>query len=1146
MDRENIEHFIDRWSRSAGAERANYQLFLAELCDVLAVDRPDPTVEDDAHNAYVFERSVRFDNRDGTWSTGRIDLYKRGSLVCETKQGVEREEQELVLSSKQAQARRARKKGHGTRGTAAWDDAMFRAVGQAEQYARALPAEEGRPPFLVVIDVGHTIELYAEFSQTGGAYTPFPDPRSHRIRLADLTDQQVRDRLRQVWTEPLALDPARRSAKVTRDIAGKLAELARSLEAAKKHHPEDVAQFLMRCLFTMFAEDVELLPKGRFRELLIGLADIEQFVPVVEDLWRRMNSGGYWVPWQVKLLRFNGGLFADPSALPLSRDQLDLLIEAAKADWRDVEPAIFGTLLERALDPVERHKLGAHYTPRAYVERLVIPTVVEPLREEWDAVRAAAVTLAKEGDKKAAVDELDKFHERLCEVRVLDPACGTGNFLYVTLEHLKRLEGEIYDTYESIAQRQMLLESGHTVDPHQLLGIEINPRAAAIAELVLWIGYLQWHFRTRGNVSPPEPVIKNFKNIECRDALLEWSSRQPLLDEQGKPVTHWDGRTTKKHLVTGEEVPDETAREISYTYLNPKKAEWPQADFIVGNPPFIGDKKLNSTLGDGYVDAIRGVYELLPDSADYVMYWWNRAADYATQNRIRRFGFITTNSIKQPFNRRIVDWFTSGEPPLSLDFAIPDHPWVDAELGAKVRISMSVASRGTHEGGLVTIVSEREQGDAGAEIEFVAKRGQIQPNFSIGAATTRAEVLAANSAIANVGVALHARGLALDEKAARQLLQDCVTVPNAQRYIRQTLNARDVAQQRRNAYVIDLFGVEQDQLVTLGPIYQWLLDRVLPERQTNARRSYRERWWIAGEPRQEMRAALHSLRRYIATPLTASHRYFLFIDSSILPDQALVTIATDDAYILGALSSRVHVVWTLSTGGTLEDRPRYNKTVCFDPFPFPVCNEALKSRIRNLAEQLDAHRKRQQELHPGLTMTGMYNVLEKLRASETLSAKEQQIHEQGLVSVLKQIHDELDAAVAEAYGWQVDLSDEEILERLVKLNHERAEEERRGLVRWLRPEFQNRDGVTQTTIEADAEEAPVAKPAKVAKLPWPKTLAEQAAAVQAALSAGAAPVDAADLAKHFTRANKERIAELLETLASLGKARELADGRYLA
>jgi hypothetical protein len=425
------------------------------------------------------------------------------------------------------------------------------------------------------VDVGHSIELYAEFSQTGGTYVPFPDAKSHRIKLDQLTDAALRERLRLVWTDPLSLDPARRSARVTREIAAKLAELAKSLEAAG-HHADDVAQFLMRCLFTMFAEDVELLPRDSFRDLLRSIHDLKHFAPLAEELWRTMNRGGFSVQLRTSLLHFNGRLFADPSALALTRDQLDLLIEAAGADWQDVEPAIFGTLLERALDPVERHKLGAHYTPRAYVERLVIPAVIQPLRDEWDAVRAAAVTHAREGDRKAAVAELEAFHDRLCDIRVLDPACGSGNFLYVTLEHLKRLEGEVFATWESIAQRQARLEGGHTVDPHQLLGIEINPRAAAIAELVLWIGYLQWHFRTHGRVNPPEPVIKNFKNIQCRDAVLDWSSKQPELDEHGKPVTRWDGRTTKPHPVTGEEVPDETARVLSFRYLNPKKPNGPK------------------------------------------------------------------------------------------------------------------------------------------------------------------------------------------------------------------------------------------------------------------------------------------------------------------------------------------------------------------------------------------------------------------------------------------------------------------------------------------------------------------------------------------------------------------------------------------
>jgi hypothetical protein len=428
MGSDKIQAFITRWANSGGAERANYQLFLAELCDVVEVPRPDPTVEDDSQNAYVFERNVRFDNLDGTHSTKRIDLYKRGCFVLESKQGVEQQDDTPALSAKQKERRARRKKGHGTRGTAGWDDAMLRARGQAEQYARALPAEEGRPPLIVVVDVGHSIELFAEFSQTGGTYVPFPDPQSYRIKLTQLADEPIRDRLRLLWTDPLALDPSRRTARVTREIASRLAELAKSLEAAE-HNADDVAQFLMRCLFTMFAEDVGLLPRRAFQDLLESIEDPEHFVPLAEDLWRTMNQGGFSLRFRKQLLHFNGKLFADSSALPVTRDQLDLLIEAADADWQDVEPAIFGTLLERALDPVERHKLGAHYTPRAYVERLVVPTVVEPLRQEWDAVRTAAVTHAREGDRKAAVAELESFHDRLCEIRVLDPACGSGNFL---------------------------------------------------------------------------------------------------------------------------------------------------------------------------------------------------------------------------------------------------------------------------------------------------------------------------------------------------------------------------------------------------------------------------------------------------------------------------------------------------------------------------------------------------------------------------------------------------------------------------------------------------------------------------------------------------------------------------------------------
>jgi len=411
----------------------------------------------------------------------------------------------------------------------------------------------------------------------------------------------------------------------------------RDLEAAG-HDPARVAGFLMRAIFTMFAEDVRLLPAGRFTALLESLLDSpEDFRPMMESLWRDMNAGEYSQALRARLLRFNGGLFESVEALPLGRAEIQLLIEAGRADWKDVEPAIFGTLLERALNPRERHKLGAHYTPRAYVERLVLPAVVEPLREEWKDVQAAAVKLSEEGREAEAARAIEEFRRRLAGVRVLDPACGSGNFLYVTLEHLKRLEGEVLDALRGFTGQDVLEETGQTVDPGQLLGLEVNPRAAAIADRVLWIGYLQWHFRTRGETSPPEPVIKKFRNIEQRDAVLAYDAVEEVRDERGEVVTRWDGRTTKKHPATGEDVPDETARVPVLRYMNPRKADWPEADFIVGNPPFIGTKRMRSVLGDGYVEALRKTYSKeIEDNADYVMFWWHKAAELLEAGKIKR------------------------------------------------------------------------------------------------------------------------------------------------------------------------------------------------------------------------------------------------------------------------------------------------------------------------------------------------------------------------------------------------------------------------------------------------------------------------------------------------------------------------------
>lgn len=1134
-----VQTFIQRWESSGAAERANYQIFLAELCDVLSVFRPEPTKPDEADNAYVFEKGVVFHHADGNTSLGRIDLYKRGCFVLEAKQGSDREKKESPSAVKKPKKGR---KGTAVRGTKGWDDAMVSARGQAEQYARALPASEGRPPFLIVVDVGYSIELYSEFSRTGGNYIPYPDPRTHRIPLRNLEREEVRETLRLVWTEPMSLDPSRRSAKITREIAIRLGTLAKSLEASG-HSPDRASAFLMRAIFTMFAEDVKLIPKRSFTELLEGMrGNVAVFPDLVGSLWSNMAGGGFSPILRQKLLRFNGGLFESAEALPITDEQLELLIEASKADWREVEPAIFGTLLERALDPRERHKLGAHYTPRAYVERLVIPTVIEPLRDEWRSVQAAAVTLARGGDVDAAAAEVRSFHEKLCQTRVLDPACGSGNFLYVTLEHMKRLEGEVLNALEGFDYKQALLL---TVDPHQLLGIENNSWAAAIADLVLWIGYLQWHFRTRGEAVPQEPVLRKFNNIVSGDAVLAFDDVEQVVDEAGRTVTRWDGRTYKKHPITGKDVPDETAQAPLLRYVNAREREWQEADFVVGNPPFIGTRRMRLTLGDGYVNALTEIMPDVPENADYVMYWWDKAARLVRAGRLRGFGLITTNSITQTFNRAVLHRHLTAEDRMSIVFAIPDHPWVDSTDGAAVRVAMTAGAPGEVEGSRYMVVKETSTGDVEMYVELSPpSRGMIMEDLRVGVSTGSAVPLAANSGVAYWGVKFYGDGFIVTPEEAAKI----TARQGGKSLARPFVSGRDLTGKRRGLMVLDCNGLEIADLQRDYPeTYQHLLDRVKPVREQNPRAFKRERWWIFGENQPGMRRAVNGLSRYIVTTETAKHRFFEFLDGSELTEGTVAAIALEDAFFLGILSSRIHIVWSLAAGGRLGigNDPRYNKTRCFEPFPFPDCTEVQKELIRKHAEALDAHRKRQQEMYPDLTMTDMYNVLERLRAGEQLSKRELETHDRGLLTILKQIHDDLDDAVFDAYGWPTALTDDEIVERVVALNIQRAAEERGGKVRWLRPEFQNPAGTSQRAF-ASAEGA-AAQPAalKREKLPWPAGMAEQAKAVRAALAAHASAVTPEQLAKNFARAKVDRVSELLETLASLGQVREVEGERFI-
>lgn len=1120
----DVDAFISRWSAArGGAERANYQMFLSELCEALGLPRPDPASDDTAGNDYVFERGVKRRESEGMASTLRIDLYKRDCFILEAKQSRanQRDEGQQALFGADEAASTAASQGR-------WDVLMRNARKQAEDYVFRLPADHPAPPFIIVCDVGYVFEVYADFSGSGRAYTHFPDRKGFRIRLEDLRRDDVQARLKAIWTDPQSLDPAREAARVTRQIAERLAAVSRRLE--RDHPTEEVAHFLMRCIFTMFAEDVDLLPRGEFTRLLEdSLEGPDSFAPLLQELWRKMDARDhadrFFSLFRTHLRWFNGNLFRDARAFPMTREEIGELLAASRHDWRYVEPAIFGTLVEQALDPTERRKLGAHYTPRSYVERLVEVTVMEPLRADWNAAQLKAEDARVTGEPKEAVGHIRAFHHQLCTTRVLDPACGTGNFLYVSLELMKRLEGEVLEALAELGETETI--GFETVDPHQFLGIELNVRAAAIAELVLWIGYLQQHYRNRSE-HPAEPILKAFGNIQQKDAVLTWD---------GYPELQFEMR-------------DGVATQV---FPNARRPDWPEAEFIVGNPPFIGGKDLRSRMEPGYAEALWKAHPHMNESADFVMYWWDRAAELLTRKKtpLRRFGLVTTNSISQVFQRRVMERHLNAKAPVSIIFAVPDHPWTKATKdSAAVRIAMSVGQTGAHEGQLREVVAEAGLDTDSPNIAFVTRDGKINSDLTVGVDVARAGTLLANKGLGSRGVQLMGSGFIVTPEEAEHL--GLGRRPGLEHHIRDYRNGRDLTAHPRGVLVVDLFGLSAETVRSEFPeVYQYVLEAVKPERDTNNRATYRDSWWIFGEPRRELRPALEGLPRYIATVETAKHRIFQFLDASILPDNMIVAIASDDGWHLATLSSRIHTSWAPVLGGWLGygNDPRYSKSRCYDPFPFPDPDEATRARLRDLGEELDATRKTVQAEHPDLTLTGLYNVLEKVRAGAPLDVRDEDVKARGRVLIIKDLHDQIDWATADAYGWPHDLTDEQILERLVALNAERAAEEAAGHVRWLRPDYQiprfAKGAAAPKSGELDLGAEVVAIDRSLPA--FPKDRGEQVLAVRAVLQSAGRPMDAAAVARAFKgggRRIEPRVSQALAALVRYADATPLPGGAF--
>lgn len=1089
-----LRELAGRWADAQARERANYQLYASELCAALGVEGPRP-----AGSGYEFELPVKVINRDGKESTNFVDLYKRDHFVLEAK------DREVGRS----------------------DEVMLRkAYGQARSYITHLHGDA--PPYILVLDVGRTMLVWDRWQ---GGYGGFGAGK--RIDLPRLHERPDDVKLlRDIWEFPKVRDPRERAQRVTKAIAEKLALLAASLEA-RGFGQERVSRFLMRCVFTMFAEDVRLLPEKSFLQLIeAAMSQPDEFPPGVEELWRAMNVGkrfGFR-----KLLRFNGHFFAEAEALPLTRADLGVLLEAATKDWSDVEPAIFGTLLTRALDEKERHRLGAEYTPPEFIARVIRPAVEEPIRERWTAVQAEVLQLLESGgtkgrkataNRKLAEQRLRDFHAWLRSLSFLDPACGSGNFLYVTMHAVKRIELEVINELSDVTgHRELRFQE---VDPSQFHGIEVKPWAREIAELTLWIGFHQFWRRAHGEVQPEEPLLRDTGTLENRDAVLVWGKRVEV------PERSTADRTPRiRHPVTGEMVPDPAARIPYFEYRSPRPAKWPRADFIVGNPPFLGKLKQREALGDGYVDALREAYPDLPDAADLVMYWWHKAAIEVAEGRTLRAGLITTKAITHATNRAIVA--AAAERGARVAWAIADHYWNDGMDDARVRVAMTVIAREPAEATLVEV---------DGEATVVATRRGPRLNFDLSihadVASTAAQPLLASRGISSLGFLLAGSGFQLEEAEARRLL---TADPRHATMIHPLRSGKDVTDRPRSIWVIDFGILSEPEAKAFPMLYDIVRDRVKPERHGN---NYAANWWQFARPREGWRALRKSLRRYLVTPETSKHRIFTFVDASVAASHSLVCVGLEDAYALGVLSSVFHATWALAAGSRLgvDATPRYNKSSCFEPFPFPDPPGVLREKIASVAEKIDAHREAALRRSEKVGMTIMYNVVDKLRSGAELSQGEREAHQVAACGTLRDLHDELDRLVADAYGWAWPEPPASILDRLVELHDRRFAEERAGKVRWLRPEYQ-RPRFTKEAQAVTEDAAALEVVQRPPAAPWPADAIGQITALRNLVLAG--PITADEATTWFVNARREIVERHLETLAILGELLVLDGKQYAA
>ena len=907
------------------------------------------------------------------------------------------------------------------------------AFDQLLQYAIALE----NPPLLIVSDMD-IIRIHTNWTNTV--------QKVYTISLDELTDAANRDLLRNAFLNPEKLKPIKTRQLVTEQAAKNFTDIAQRLRE-RGHDPEEVAHFVNRLVFCMFAEDVGLLPDKMFEKMImISRPKPETFADNAKQLFKAMSEKGGKVGFN-QIEWFNGGLFNSSDVLPLEWRDLDDLKRASALDWSDIDPSILGTLFERGLDPAKRSQLGAHYTDRGKIMQIVNPVIVEPLLAEWAEVKAQIeeqldkapnaskeklLSVQEKSARTRALDKVKKLHlafiERLKAFRVLDPACGSGNFLYIALLELKNIEHRVNLEAEALGLPRGFPQLG----PEVVLGIELSSYAAELARVSVWIGEIQW-MRRNGFEVGRNPILKALKTIENRDAVLA---------------------------------------------ANGSQAIWPKANVVIGNPPFLGSKKMIGELGQKYTSEIRHAFENTSNNVDLVAYWFVKAWQLVNECRLERVGLVSTNSIRGGANRSVL---TSIVKDGCIFEAWSDVPWtVPAELKdpklksgkvAAVRVSITCFSK-------TPATSLRLNGQA-------CKRILSDLTEMVGTVDlTKSQQLKANKSVSFQGTTKTGPFEVSGDTARSwlQLPQNPNGTINSQ-VLKPWSNGEDITDRPSGQWVID-FGTTMDKksAAFFDKPFEYLREAIDKEnaiRKLENKKPLRGRetrtldgWWLHQRPRPKMRKALLGMARYIVSPRVSKYRMFIWADATTLADSAIIAIAREDDTSFGILHSIFHEQWSLRMGTSLGvgNDPRYTNTTTFETFPFPegltpnilAHNYATDPRAIKIAIAAKSlNELRENWLNPPDLVSRVPEVVkgfpDRILPIDDNAAK--QLKKRTLTNLYNEPptwlidkHKELNDAVAEAYGWGDDwrnglLTDDEILSRLFQLNHERAKVEANDAVK---------------------------------------------------------------------------------------------------